>query len=451
MIINKNLCIAFLSESVSMIVMKNILTILKPKKAGFILEQVRDPARYAREKTIAQSDDQASRLKLARNKKTHQEILYYMAENDPDPVVRQAVANNMATPLQTSHVMVSDPHEDVRLALASRLVSLLPELSKDDYAQLYAVAVQTLGALAKDEVVKIRMALSSALRNHAHAPPAVVAQLARDTERQVAEPILRFCTALEDDVLLDILKNSTEGWIFEAIASRGTVSEVISSAVIDKDHPPSGRMLIANPGSELGLNLLHDIVNRARYLPEWQEPLALRKGLPDEIADKMSHYAQESVRRLLNERSGLTRSMKRDVIGIVKRRLNLAKEHEAMIAVKRESPYDRAVNLAKDGKLDEAVIADALALHEEEFVVAALACMAKTSLSNVKYIFSLHAAKPIVTLSWRAGLSMRMALQLQQGLGRVPYQEIVYPRDGTDYPLTEEELRWQMDYLGLAA
>jgi len=46
---------------------------------------------------------------------------------------------------------------------------------------------------------------------------------------------------------------------------------------------------------------------------------------------------------------------------------------------------------------------------------------------------------------------MRLALKLQQELGQVQTKELLYPRGGTDYPLTEEEMIWQLDFLGLEA
>ena len=400
---------------------------------------------------IARSDDAAKRMALARSLRTHQEILYYMAEHDPDPMIRQVVAQNLATPIQASGVISSDANEDVRLALAERLVKLLPDLSREDYSQLYAVAVQALNTLARDEVIKIRSALSSALRDHAYAPPSVVAQLARDVERQVAEPIIRFCAALEDKVLLDILRETPEKWILEAIASRKKVSHDISAAVISHNDASSGRTLIYNPGADMGLDLLRDIVERARFMPEWQEPLAIRKGLPPEVSKILAGYAQESVRHILAQRGGFNKRMTDEVSKVVKRRLSHAVESETSKDRNHEKPYDRAVRLARAGTLDEKIISDALALHEEEFVIAALACLAGASIPVVKHILSLKAAKPIVTLSWRAGLSMRMALQLQKEMGRVPFKELIYPRDGTDYPLSLDELNWQLNFLGLKA
>jgi uncharacterized protein (DUF2336 family) len=428
-------------------------SMFKKRAPPFVMRQMRDTVRYEREKVIARSEDRSGRLSLAQSKKTHQEILYYMADHDPDPVIRATVARNLALPVQASMVLARDKDKDVRLALLDRLVHLLPALSKEDYSQLYAIATQALGALAMDEVLDIRMALSSALKDHAYAPPAVVARLARDVERQVAEPILRFCAVLPDDVLLDILKATPapDSWIVHAIAGRKKVSDPVSVAVIGHGDMEGGKILIANNNAEISPQLYRDIVERARELPEWQEPLALRKGLPPEISKILSEFAQDSVRDILAKQGGFSQRMTNEIMQIFKRRLEFAKTAEADKAEKQESPYDRAVRMAKTGALSEQSISDALGVHDDDFVVAALACLAGTSLSNVKRIFALRAAKPIIALSWRAGLSMRMALQLQKEMGRVPVKELVYPRDGTDYPVPPEELRWHMDFLGLKA
>lgn len=423
----------------------------KDAQYRLVLKQARDDMRYEEEKRIARSDNVMNRMALAKNPKTHQEILFYLAQNDPDPGIRKEVARNQTTPVQASAAIAEDKSEDVRLALAERLVHLLPELSKEDHSQLYAIAVQALGALALDEVLKIRKALSSALKDHAYAPPAVVSQLARDVERQVAEPILRFCTALPDEVLLEILRSTPDSWAVQAIAGRKKVREVISVAVIETNDAPGGRVLLSNEGAEIGPELYKEIVRRARELPEWQKPLALRKGLPANIAKELSEFAHESVRDILIRRGDFDRGMTEEISRLVKRRLTYAVASETAKERSDEKPYDRAVRLAKNKQLDEKIIADALAMREEEFVIAALACLAQTSLPSVKRIFSMQAAKPVVALSWRAGLSMRMALQLQKDMARVPVKELIYPRNGTDYPLSKDELVWQLEFLGLQA
>ena len=141
-------------------------------KSKIKTKQKRDPKRYEKEKEIAESADEKKRISLAKNSKTHQEILYYLAEKDPSVDVRKAVAENASTPLHVSTLLAEDSNIDVRMALAGRLVDLLPDLDHDKHSQLYAYVVQALGTLALDEVLKIRKALSSALKDHAHAPPA---------------------------------------------------------------------------------------------------------------------------------------------------------------------------------------------------------------------------------------------------------------------------------------
>lgn len=425
------------------------LSRLKRKDDRFVMRQVRDTKRYEDEKRIAASGDVTHRMKLALSPRTHQEILYYLAQNDPEPAVRQAVARNASTPIQACEIIMRDKDVDVRLSLAERLVRLLPTLSLEEHAQLYAVAVQVLGGLAVDEVLNIRMALASSLKDHAHAPPAVVSQLARDVERQVAEPILRFCAALPDDVLLDILKSTSDSWAVDAIAGRASVSADIAKAIINHKYTGGGRILLGNKGAVIDDDLLRDIVQRARNIPEWHESLALRKGLPPDIALTLAEYAHDSVREILRRRNMFDARTSTQVAESFRRRLTYALASRVAKEQTRERPYDRAVRLAKKGELTEKIITDAIGMREEEFVIAALACLARTGVPEVRRIFRLQAAKPIIALTWRAGLSMRLALQLQKDFARVPFRALIYPRDGVDYPLTPVEMEWHLDFLGI--
>lgn len=61
---------------------------------------------------------------------------------------------------------------------------------------------------------------------------------------------------------------------------------------------------------------------------------------------------------------------------------------------------------------------------------------------------SLRNAKAIVALAWKAGLAMRTAVQLQLRLARLPPPAVLNARGGTDYPLDEDEMRWQLELVG---
>ncbi|MFN3828088.1 MAG: DUF2336 domain-containing protein [Micavibrio sp.] len=416
---------------------------LWPTKARLPKTVARDPVRYEKEKALAQSGDIRKRLALAKDPRTHQEILFYLAKEDSDPAVRLAVARNMSTPVQASPLLAGDQNEDVKLALARRLVMLLPELEQEVHSQLYAFAVQAFGTLALDEVLKIRVALSSALKDHAAAPPAVVGQLAKDVEREVSEPILRYCVALSDEVLLDILSTHPASWAVQAIAGRKKVSAAVSQAVIEADDRPAGKILLGNDGAALGEGLLLAIVEKARIYTEWQGPLAMRKALPATVARSLVDFADASVRDILLARDDFDQQTIDDIAGAVKRRLHFVQDTKA-----GENITDRVLRLEREKKLTEELIADALGMREKEFVLTALARMAKAHIETVENAFSLKKARPVVALCWKAGLSMRLAFRLQQELAQVPARELLYPRDGTDYPLTDEELRWQLEFMG---
>jgi uncharacterized protein (DUF2336 family) len=406
-----------------------------------------DPARYEAQKEIAQKGDRKARLKLARDKNTNREILYYLAESDPDPDIRKAVIENKAMPVHVSTIVARDSDADVRLALAARLISLLPDVSQDEHSQMYAFTVQALGTLALDEVLRIRQALSGTLKDHAHTPPKVAAQLARDVERTVAEPILRFCAALPDEELLDILKLHPAGWTTEAIASRPSVSVEVAGAVINTGNRPAGKMLIENPGVQFNDAVLHKIIERARYFPEWQEPVAVHKSLPPAFALDLAEFVDSTIYDILIKRPDFDRKTTEKITAAFRRRIRYAEDEK----LHKLTVSDRLLYLEKQGNLNEEVVSDALAMRDPAFVHAALAHMAKTDVKTVEKIFALKKSRPIVALSWQAGLSMRLAFQLQKELGQVQPADLLYPRDGTEYPLTPEEITFQLEFLGLKA
>lgn len=411
-------------------------------------KQERDPERYETEKKTAGSKDVKKRLTLARNSKTHQEILYYLAEKDPDPSVRQAVAANPSTPLQAGKSLAMDDNPDVRLALAKRLIELVPHLSKEKHSQIYAYMVQALGTLALDEVLKIRVALSSSLKDIAQTPPKVANTLARDIERQVAEPVLLYCAALSDDDLIDIIRGHDQSWAIQAVAAREHVSDDVSKAVIDTGDTGAGTILMENEGAIITEMLLEEIIEKAKDIPEWQAPIANRPSLPPEVARELAQFANESVKDILTKRKDLDPAVCEEIAHVFERRLDLANENAAT----SDLPVpDRLQKLVEQDRLNEQTFLDYLGMRDRGMAVAILARMAGTNEKEVERILAMKAAKPVIALAWKAGLSMRAALKIEKDLAFVDPKKLIYPRDGTEYPFQEEELQWQLEFLGLEA
>jgi hypothetical protein len=57
--------------------------------------------------------------------------------------------------------------------------------------------------------------------------------------------------------------------------------------------------------------------------------------------------------------------------------------------------------------------------------------------------------KPIIALCWKAGISPRTCVDVQKLAGRLQPRELIYPKGGTDYPLSPADIRWQLEFFGV--
>ncbi|PZQ44991.1 MAG: hypothetical protein DI551_08795, partial [Micavibrio aeruginosavorus] len=273
------------------------------------------------------------------------------------------------------------------------------------------------------------------------------AQLARDLEREVSEPILRFCAALSDKDLIDILATHPANWAAEAIASRSNVSARVSEAVIDTGNAVAGRILLSNVGAVITPDLLEKIIERANEYPEWHKPIAVHKALSPLMARKLAAYVDKTVRKILTERSDLDKQTIADISEIIKRRIEY--EEQRKTNFDGSDAVKRARKMAANGDLSERVMEDAIAMHDRKFVMAGLALRAEASIDDIEKVFDVKAPKSICAICWKAGFSMRFAMRLQQTFGAINPNAIIYPRGGQGYPFTEEELNWQLDIIGI--
>lgn len=357
---------------------------------------------------------------------------YQLPANAADIVVPDRAGND-----------ATHPDADIRIALADRLVKLLPSIETEAHSELYGFAVQALTALAQDEVLKVRRALSAALRDYAKAPPAVVARLARDVEREIAEPILRHCIALEDSVLLEMLAAHPEPWAIAAIAARPTVSEKVTDAVFKAGDIISTGLMIGNKGAQISRDTLQAIVDGARRNAEWQRPLALSPHLDIDLTRELTGFVSETILDVLKNRSDLDAATRLGVVSIVERRIAYTKNDGGA-----KTPAEKVERFACDGRLTPEMVHDALAWQERPFAVLAMAKMAGVSAEITERILG-AGAKPIVALCWKAGFPARMCVDVQRLAGRVQPKDLLYPKGGTEYPLTQDEIAWQLEFFGI--
>ena len=106
----------------------------------------------------------------------------------------------------------------------------------------------------------------------------------------------------------------------------------------------------------------------------------------------------------------------------------------------------RAKKMHAEGKLDDAAVSKAVKAGHRAFVEHALVHKTKLPLASVRRVLESKSGKAVTALAWHADLSMRTALTLQKELAQVPSHAILNARGGVDYPLSQDELSWYLDF-----
>jgi uncharacterized protein (DUF2336 family) len=409
---------------------------------GGLKKKSKKPVPEMSSAAILRSPDIKPRIALAARPDAPPEILFVLS-GDPAPEVRRNVAANPSTPGLVAPILARDGDVDVRSALLNRLVRLLPQLTSEQHGELYRLTVTALETLAHDQVRAVREALANTLKDVAFAPNTVVACLAHDVEQTVAAPVLKFCTNLTDEDLLDVIANNPNTWSLAAIAQRAKVSGVVADAIIDSGDVRAGSLLLDNSGAVIREPALEQMVDHAPGVPEWHVSLARRSALPRRLAVRLATFVDKSVMDVLEKRRDFDAETKREIVTVTRRRLNYIESMNA-----KATPAERAAEMLKKNRLDDTAIADAVSWNDRDFVVAAVGLLAKVPVGIVATILDARNAKAITALAWRANLSMRTGMLLQTRIAHLTGRDMLVARNGEEYPLTEAEMKWQLEFAG---
>lgn len=405
---------------------------------------------YEETKALARHEDPTVRQSLAVREDIKPEILYYLAE-DGNPEVRKAVAQNMAAPRQTDILLAKDSDADVRGDLASKIARVAPDLSADEKDKAYKATYEALELLAKDQITKVRGILSEALKDVADAPPDVIKTLALDTEIEVSGPVLEFSPVLTDDDLLEIIEKGPAKGGLSAISKRYEVTEPVSDSIVNTNDVEAIADLLSNNSAQIREATLDDLIERAPDFDMWHAPLVGRPKLSGGAATRLAGFLADNLLEVLKERADLDSETLEAVKAVVHQRIGSEKGDmdsgsggQDFLAM--ALPIDMVERLFKARKLDGNVISKAINAGDHSFVLAALIVRSELDPVIVKRIFIEKSPKGIMALGWKAGLSGRMGVQMQQRMGRVAPSEVLMPGDDDDYPLSEDELRWQLEF-----
>ncbi len=410
-----------------------------------------DPAlTYDESKRLARDDDPAVRVHLAGREDIQPEVLYFLAEDD-SVEVRSCIAANISTPRQADLILARDRDEAVRETLARKIELLLPELDADEQAQAYNYLVEVIEILAQDQVDRVRQIIAETLKDIASAPSDVIQRLARDAADVVACPVLEFSPLLSDLDLLEIIERGGDSGRLTAISRRHGVGEQVADAIVATQNEGAITALLDNDSAQIREEALDGLVAAALEVSAWQEPLVRRPRLPSSAARKLAGFVASSLLDLLNARNDLDRETASLVAREVERRIaDQAAEgaEKASETAKAEGETDktRAKRMFEAGELDDRALMQALNGGDRGLVRHGVALRADLPLSLIDHVLTAHSAKGVTALAWKAGCSMRFASQLQLRLGGIAPNQVLNPRGGNDYPLSPEEMDWQLDF-----
>lgn len=395
---------------------------------------------YDEAKRLAADGKTAVRRKLAGRDDVQPEILYYLAEDD-DAEVRRAAAANAAIPVQADLVLTGDGDADVRCRVARKVAALAPNLSAEERDRVGGVT-QVLCTLASDQLARVRRIVSEELKEAHDAPPEVIERLARDHDIPVAGPVLESSPLLGDELLLEIIHSAPIQGALSAISRRHGLGQDVSDAIVEADDRDTVTALLNNASAQIREETLDRIVERAETVGAWHEPLVTRPKLSIRSVRLLAEFVADSLVVKLQQRSDIDPQTARALSAATRDRL----ESEPGDATDDELTEEaRAEALFAQGELDEKAVNAALDRGERGFVVAALALKAGLSRSIAQKAVSMASAKGVTALSWKAGFSMRLALQLQLRLARIAPSTTLKPA-GDDYPLTPDEMNWQIEF-----
>lgn len=424
-----------------------------------------DQSEYESAKRMLSDPDIFVRANLAKRTDLRPELLYYLTD-DISPEVRGALADNAALPWQADMKLAGDSSEDVRAGLAGKVRRVLPDLKPGEEDAARQRIMKTLEVLAKDTAARVRGVVAETLKDVADAPPELVRQLARDAELAVSGPVLQFSPLLTDEDLIEIVRGKFAAGASSAVARRAGVSERLSDAIVEADDIDAVATLLGNPSAQIREETLDLVIDRAPSRAAWHGPLVERPALSNKAALRIAAFVAEAFAQRLQARPDLDPATKEAVASEVRKRIAEAGGGDSSGPARKrtvadpdwaaggggggegETVGDKVKRLRRERKLDDAAIVAAAQAGEKLFVKLALAELAAIRADAVDKILTARSAKGVIAVCWKAKLALPTAVAVQQRTLSLPPKSVLSQAKWDGWPMTEEELKWQLEFFG---
>jgi len=357
---------------------------------------------------------------------------------DPDVIVRAALAINGACSPDIDAILASDADDRVRALLGSRIARLLPHIGSEAQGFAAEHVYRTLSTLAKDQATRVRAAIADEIKSMDVVPRELVMLLAQDEAVEVSAPILRLSPLLTDGDLLMLMATPPFRSTVETIANRPRLNAAVADAIVARADAPTIRTLLANRSACIQEATLDALVGRAPNHIDWHAPLVCRPNLSAKSIRALSEFITVDLLRILASRVDLDPAK----IDIVRRRLTagIAEANDATMLAE-------ALRLKADQRLTELAMLQAIDAGDLRRLGIFLAAASGVTICAVDRVIELRSAKGLVSLVWSGGFSMRVGAAVQASLAQFAPDHALLPTASGGFPLTTEEMEWQIELM----
>jgi uncharacterized protein (DUF2336 family) len=376
--------------------------------------------------------DEPSRVRLSARPDTRPDVLHALA-TDRSVTVRASLALNPAATAETNAALARDADERVRTLLARKLGLLVPTLSAGARTRLRQQTLDTLTALAEDEAVRVRAAIADAVKELPDAPRGIILRLARDPDVTVYEPVIRFSPLLTSDDLVSLVAAAPASGTCVAVARRVAIDIAVSDAVASGGTDDAVLALLMNGSAQIKEATLDALVDRSAAHPDWHGPLVRRPVLSDQSVRTLARIVADHLLEVLAERGGLDPVLAADLRQRVSERLQPPPEAAEPATLAAKPTEADLLAAAREGNARKALMM--------------LAAAAGVPLPVVRHAAALRTAKGLVSLTWKAGFTMHAGYAMQVLLAGLSPGTALRPGPGNSFPLSVQEMRWQVDFL----
>ncbi|MDA0662009.1 MAG: DUF2336 domain-containing protein [Proteobacteria bacterium] len=398
---------------------------------------------YEDARRLAHSGSVKERRAIAEHRETPPEILYFLAD-DPDAGIRQCIAANATTPHQADFNLAQDADDDVRCVLASKISHLFPKTSRAEQDTMRRAVMDVMEVLASDEASRVRAVVADTLKDAPDIPHHLIVQLANDPDLQVCLPVLEYSPILTNEDLLALIKSAPVQGALGAIARRQSVDEDVSDEIADTRDREAIADLLANPSAQVREETLDMLIDMAPDIEPWHAPLVNRPALPPGPAQRIAGFVAKSLLDKLGSRIDLPAETVTAVQAAVKCRLDAVSPPPGAAAhplsAKEAASQRRALALFDSGELDNRSIRLAIAKSDRRFVQTALELRSGLTARTVEQIFKARSGQAVVSLCWKAGLDMQMAMQVQFTVLKFAPGDVMRSPNLDTFPMSPEDM-----------